>query len=320
MSELDDVRDALAASAKVRERDLLVVIRALLEAARWVVADVGRVWLFTGADRIEHGASVGADSAAVAFEVATDGPWARVARERRAVTETEGTAGVPSMVDLRGILYVPLVAGDRAVAVAAFARARATWTENEALLLEIASAPVAYLLGTAAAEPATPAEGPKRAITDEVSGVYNAAFLDMRLPALIAQTEALGRPLTVIAIELDEEAKVRQSVGTAAADAALREFGAILRSKLRGDDLAVRYGAGFALLLPETDAFGALRTVERLRSAARSETSRGPLGFSAGIAGWRIGRDAAALLAAAREKLAEASALGLGEVRAESPS
>ncbi len=59
---------------------------------------------------------------------------------------------------------------------------------------------------------------------------------------------------------------------------------------------------------------------EDARAAARAQTSAGePLGFSAGIASWRPGRDPAALLTAATAQLAAAKGLGGGEVQAESP-
>ena len=63
----------------------------------------------------------------------------------------------------------------------------------------------------------------------------------------------------------------------------LARFAEVLRKTARGQDLAVRTGGDeFALLLPDTDAAGASRLVERIREAAELATP--PVRFSGGVA------------------------------------
>jgi len=75
-----------------------------------------------------------------------------------------------------------------------------------------------------------------------------------------------GRPLTLAYLDLDHFKQLNDRLGHATGDAALVHLVAMIRPNLRGTDLLARLGGDeFALLLPETDAEGAVALLTRLQ-------------------------------------------------------
>jgi diguanylate cyclase (GGDEF)-like protein len=114
------------------------------------------------------------------------------------------------------------------------------------------------------------------ASTDVMTGLPNRRMLE----------RALGRLLdddTVVMIDLDYFKNVNDTLGHAAGDTVLREFGAVLLEAVRGRDVVGRYGGEeFVVVLapPAADADGFL---DRLRNAWSAKRTM-PVTFSAGIA------------------------------------
>ncbi len=138
--------------------------------------------------------------------------------------------------------------------------------------------------------------------TDELTRLANRRDLDVHLRA--------SRPGdTLVMCDLDHFKRLNDSLGHAAGDAVLRDFGSVLLGCLRGDDYAARYGGEeFVLILSETDAHQAVDVLLRLRR--RWSQLHPEITFSAGYA-YNTGQASAGeLLEAADRAMYDAKASG----------
>ncbi|RUT32489.1 sensor domain-containing diguanylate cyclase [Arsenicitalea aurantiaca] len=105
------------------------------------------------------------------------------------------------------------------------------------------------------------------AYTDQLTGLPNRRALIDRATETLAATRA-GSRASFLLIDADHFKEVNDTHGHAGGDRALVAIGAACRSVLRENDLIARLGGEeFAVILPGTDAWGAVMTAERLRAA-----------------------------------------------------
>ena len=103
-----------------------------------------------------------------------------------------------------------------------------------------------------------------RAATDGLTGLLNRGTFEEWLDRIVRE----GAPFSLIMLDLDNFRDVNNGRGHQAGDELLRNISARLASAGRETDLIFRYGGDeFALLLPHTDAAGALLAAERARKA-----------------------------------------------------
>jgi len=77
----------------------------------------------------------------------------------------------------------------------------------------------------------------------------------------------------LVVIDVDRLRDVNERLGQPAGDRVLAEIGAMMQREIRAPDFVARYGGDeFALVLPETDAQGGRRFVERLRQLLARHT------------------------------------------------
>ncbi len=165
----------------------------------------------------------------------------------------------------------------------------------------------------------------QQALRDFLTGLYNRRHLNEVLPALFALARRAGAPLAVALIDLDHFKAVNDRYGHGAGDRLLAAFGRLLARRIRGSDVACRYGGEeFCLLMPHTDADAAAQKVRALLKhwrafvlAADGDDGSTIMGctFSAGVTDTRRAPDSIeALLKAADDAVLEAKRLGRDRV------
>ena len=119
------------------------------------------------------------------------------------------------------------------------------------------------------------------ATTDGLTGLLNHRMFQARLEEHLARAERYGKGLSLILCDIDHFKSVNDTYGHPAGDEVLRGVARTLAREARQTDLVARYGGEeFALVMPETDAAGALVIAERIRERVGRMTvqsERGPL-------------------------------------------
>jgi diguanylate cyclase (GGDEF)-like protein len=111
----------------------------------------------------------------------------------------------------------------------------------------------------------------KKVVIDDLTGLYNRRFLNIRLEEEFNMSQRHGLPLSCIMFDIDHFKSINDTLGHREGDRVLRRFSACLREKVRISDIISRYGGEeFVLLLPVTDASGAMREAVRMKSCLDS--------------------------------------------------
>lgn len=104
---------------------------------------------------------------------------------------------------------------------------------------------------------------------DQLTGVYNRAFLARVLPGEVLQANRTNRPLTLVRIDFDRFKKYNEEAGHFSGDNVLRAFAKYLQSLTRSSDLVVRSsGQEFMLLLANIDQSQTVEILQKVRSEA----------------------------------------------------
>jgi diguanylate cyclase (GGDEF)-like protein len=181
-----------------------------------------------------------------------------VLRDRRELL-VDDLPGSPD--GLRSALAAPLIFEDTVIGVLAV-QSRAPGAYDPANLV---------LLATMAQQVAVAVENARHhalATTDSLTGLYLRDAFFRRLKEEHARARRYDGVYAVLMIDLDGFKGINDRDGHLAGDRTLRAAGAAIRARLRGADLACRYGGDeFCVLLPETDLPGARPIAERLREA-----------------------------------------------------
>ncbi len=105
-------------------------------------------------------------------------------------------------------------------------------------------------------------------IRDPLTGLYNYSYLRLRLNEEIARTLRYKKEcLSFVIFDLDDFKVINDSYGYQFANTILMKIGEVIKKAIRTSDIPVRFGGdSFAILMPETDIFGAKSVAQRLQS------------------------------------------------------
>ena len=115
----------------------------------------------------------------------------------------------------------------------------------------------------------TLAENRKLSATDDLTKVASRRFFGKTFPREVERAARYGRPLSLILCDIDHFKKINDTLGHAAGDDILKQFGPRLMRQLRkGVDWVARIGGEeFAIVMPETAYQAALEVARKLRAA-----------------------------------------------------
>jgi diguanylate cyclase (GGDEF)-like protein len=140
------------------------------------------------------------------------------------------------------------------------------WTESKQRLAQT----IAEQLGLAVANLKLRDTLRNQSIRDPLTGLFNRRYMEETLERELRRAERGHHQVGVMMLDIDHFKEFNDTFGHEAGDVLLRDFGRLLRSNMRGEDVACRYGGEeFVLILPEASPEAALRRGEQLREAVK---------------------------------------------------
>lgn len=108
----------------------------------------------------------------------------------------------------------------------------------------------------------------RMAMHDQLTGLANRHKFLQTYSIEIERRNRTGNPLSLLLVDVDHFKQINDRLGHLAGDSCLRALAAVLERNVRAADLVGRFGGEeFVVLLPDTDAAGALGAAENLRHA-----------------------------------------------------
>lgn len=105
-------------------------------------------------------------------------------------------------------------------------------------------------------------------ITDDLTGLFNRRHMRILLETEWERAKRYSKPLSLLMMDLDLFKDYNDKYGHLKGDEALILLSQIIKMNIRGIDVPVRYGGEeFLIILPDTNADGAITTAEKLRKA-----------------------------------------------------
>jgi diguanylate cyclase (GGDEF)-like protein len=162
----------------------------------------------------------------------------------------------------------------------------------------------------------------EESVRDILTGLFNRRYLEETLAREVKRADRKKYSLGLIMIDIDHFKKINDTLGHAAGDAFLKEFGQLLKSQVRQYDIACRFGGEeFVLMLPEVPMDLAKERAENLREKTKQlrvkyeEHTLDPITISLGVAVFpEHGATGEAVLKAADEALYKAKREGRDRV------
>lgn len=109
-------------------------------------------------------------------------------------------------------------------------------------------------------------EASRRVITDELTGVYNRAFLDDAVENFFSISKSNGKPLSLLMLDIDNCRKINEALGHDTGNEVIKEFAVIIQKTISRHGIIARYGGDeFYILLPETNREQAVAVAENIR-------------------------------------------------------
>lgn len=190
-----------------------------------------------------------------------------------------------------GHVIVPLKAVGRVVGVMYFylpAHARVQERQRNTL------GAIGEQLGMAIANAQLYEEAEHMSLHDSLTGLANRNLMQIELRKCLSRAKRSGDPFSLIMLDLDNFKRFNDTYGHTAGDGLLAGAGDIIRSQVREEDTAVRFGGEeFLIILPGTGSAAAAEAAERIRNAVMNTDFSGAgvpprhITISAGVAEWQ---------------------------------
>lgn len=104
-------------------------------------------------------------------------------------------------------------------------------------------------------------------IRDYLTGLYNRRYLFDFLEAELSRTARYGTTFSILMFDIDFFKKINDTHGHQNGDIVLRTLSNVAMNSIRNTDILARYGGEeFVVVMPQTDAQGAVNLAERLRT------------------------------------------------------
>ena len=159
---------------------------------------------------------------------------------------------------------------------------------------------------------------------DGLTGLLNRRAFEDRWNGEVARVRRHGRPISIIAIDIDYFKQFNDTYGHVSGDTALKAVARVIQNRVRGGGFVARIGGEeFVVALPETNSAAALKVAEGVRRAVSENPitipgSRTPahVTISIGVASWpEHGAEVTRLLKRADDYLYEAKLAGRDQVK-----
>jgi diguanylate cyclase (GGDEF)-like protein/PAS domain S-box-containing protein len=161
-----------------------------------------------------------------------------------------------------------------------------------------------------------------QSIRDPLTALFNRRYMEESLDRELRRADRTQRPVGVIMLDFDHFTEFNNAHGHQAGDALLRRLGELLNTKIRGGDLACRYGGEeFTVILPEASSEAVFERAEQIRQETKRmsielrDRSLGSVTMSLGVAMYPVhGRTAEEVIQAADMALYRAKNAGRDRV------
>ena len=164
----------------------------------------------------------------------------------------------------------------------------------------------------------------EQSVKDVLTGLYNRRDGEETIAREVRRAARFGRQFSVLIVDIDFFKKYNDRYGHPQGDIVLKEFGGLMKASLRDVDYVSRWGGEeFLVILPNTDAEGAIQAAEKISRNVRrhpfpKRTSQPGRHFAVSIGAATFPdhrREADALILAADKALYEAKGAGRDQVR-----
>jgi diguanylate cyclase (GGDEF)-like protein len=111
----------------------------------------------------------------------------------------------------------------------------------------------------------------RRVITDELTGLYNRAFLDDALDSFFNISKSNNKPLSLLMVDLDNFRKINEMYDHDTGNIILVALVNVIKKIISSYGIFARYGGDeYSILLPETDLQKAIILAEKIRKDVES--------------------------------------------------
>ncbi|HEB64199.1 MAG TPA: diguanylate cyclase [Chloroflexi bacterium] len=268
---------SLVVAGLLDEKDAIRKILELL--GHVVVCDTAVVVLKEGKDTLrvvgEHQWKKNPSMLGMEFSIFGITPYAEVARRIEPRLVSDAVAHYPHLprdersAYIRSWLGVPLIAHDDVLGVIAVHSTLPNYfTQSNLRLLSAFGSHVSVAISNARLYE----EAQRLAITDPLTQLFNRRYFFQIASLEFRRAVRHHTPLSVLMIDIDRFKRVNDTYGHQIGDVALQKVAAACKRSIREIDILARYGGEeFIVLLPDTDADGAMRVAHRLHEAVGAQ-------------------------------------------------